>query len=378
MCVVLALSNSVPCSSSLHSAQPSFSTAASQMSTNRPICSSPPAVPLIEHLRRLKHGTPTSPLLAATLSTSSTPEPFQTSHDIGLKDLLLGNDEVIASDKTSAADAAASPDKLAQYTRHSPATLTSPVVASPYRLPDPRIFDMSGRHLRPAIILKQLLEDRSEPIATSPSVSELFEVGSKSSEGVSLDAPKTGGANRSLSASELMLEYNNPVYESRRPSSSLTPTDHAQPPFVQLITSVEDTLGVKQSLPSAQPLTFSVAELTSVSHLWSPPPFTSHSNCIDQLSMPSSLHQSQTSDVASLMTVASSPSLGTLTSSGGLQLKVTTPRMAPSRNVLLRVSVPLRIYIAHSCMHSILCFYCCQVQNKNVGKVTYIGVIIVQ
>jgi len=342
---VPSLPASVPCPSSLHCAQPSFSTAGSQTSTGQPLCSSPPAVPLIEHLRRLKHGTPTSPLLAATLSTCTTPEPFQTSHDVGLKDLLLGSDELVSGDKTTAA--ASVPEKLTQFTRHSPVGSASPAAAAAYGLTDAHIFDVSSRHLRPAVILKQLLEDRSEPAATSPSASEPFEVVSKLGEGISLDPQKTSSANRPLPVSELVLGYNNPVYDPNRRTSSLTPGSQAQPPFVQLITSVEDTLSIKQSLPSAQPLTFSVAELTSVSHLWSPPSFASHLNCVDQLPTPSSLQQSQTSDVPSLMTVASSQSLGTLTSSGGLQLKVATPRMAPSRNVLLRVSVSC-IYVADS------------------------------
>ena len=347
------VSASVSCSSSLHCAQPSFSTAGSQQTGSRPLCSSPPAVPLIEHLRRLKHGTPTSPLLAASQSTSTTVEPFQTSHDVGLKDLLLGSDEVVTGDKTAAAAASAAvPDKLTQFTRHSPAASASPAVAAAYGLADARMFDMSGRHLRPAIILKQLLEDRSETAASSSSVSEPLEVGSRMSQGIILDSQKTSSADRSSSMSEVMFGYNSPVSVPSRRPSSLTLSNQVEPPFVQLITSVDDTLGIKQASPSAQPLTFSVAELTSVSHLWSPPSFTSHSNSVDQLTTPSSsLHQSQTSDVPSLMTVASLQSLGTLTSSGGVQLKVTTPRMAPSRNVLLRVSIHLSLCVGDSCGH---------------------------
>lgn len=344
--VVVSVPVSVPCPSSLHDTQPSFTTAAavSQLSHSQPVCSSPPsiasppAVPLIEHLRRLKHGMPTSPLLAASLSTSTMSEPFQTSHGVGLKDLLLGSDEV-TGDRTAAAAIA---EKLTQspFTRHSSPLLASPAVAAAYGLTDPRIFDVSGRPLRPAIILKQLLEDRSEPVATSPSVSEPLEVISTPSRGVGLDPQVTGSASGSSSTSELMFGYNNPLYDVSRGPSSLTPSNQVQPPFVQLVTSVEDTLGIKQSLPSTQPLTFSIAELTSVSHLWSPPSFTSSVNSVDQIATsPPSLHQSQTSDIQSLMTVASSPSLGIPISGSGLQLKVAAPRMAPSRNVLLRVSI---------------------------------------
>ena len=314
--------------SAVHHTQPSFSTAGSHMSNTRPLCSSPPAVPLIEHLRRLKHGTPTSPLLAATtLPASTSAEAFQTSHDVGLKDLLLSNDEDMTGAK---AGAAAETEKLAPFIQQSPTMSPSPLVAL-NGLADGHMFDATGRQSRPAVILKQLLEDRSDPVSC---VSEPVETSPKS------QVP-----------SDMMFRYDSLTsVPAMSPSSSLTPASQVQvqPPFVQLITSVEDT---KQSSPTA-PLTFSIAELTSVSHLWSPPSFTSQSNCISQVPGPSSVLgtssflQSPTSvtlaktGVQSLMSMASSQSV-TLTSTGGLQLKVAPPRMSASRNVLLRVSILL-------------------------------------
>lgn len=291
-------------------------------------------MPLIEHLRRLKHATPTSPLLAAT-PTSTSAEPFQTSHDVGLKDLLLSSDEDIASVKTSAS--------AEQFVRQSAAASPSPLVAVNGSA-DVRMFDVTGRHARPAVILKQLLEDRSEPATTSPIPSEPYDVSPKLSQRVIVE---TSGANQSLSMSDLMFGFNSPAPVPITSPSSLTLASQVQPPFVQLITSVED---MKQSSPTA-PLTFSIAEPTSVSHLWSPPSFTSQLNCIDQLAALSSLAQSQTSigpvktSVQSLMSIASSQSHVTLTSNGGLQLKVAPPRISASRNLLLRVSFCLDFYI---------------------------------
>ena len=316
------------------------------MSGTRPLCSSPQAVPLIEHLRRLKHGTPTSPLLAAAQSTSTSAEPFQTSHDVGLKDLLLSSDEDITSAKTGAS---ADPEKSVQFIRQSPATSPSPLVAM-NGLADARLFDMTGRHPRPAVILKQLLEDRSEPATSSPTAGEPFEASPKSSQCVMM---KSSGPKQSLSMSDLMFGYSSPASVASTSPSSLTPSTQVQPPFVQLITSVDDNIGMKQSSPTA-PLTFSIAEPTSVSHLWSPPSFTSQLNCVDQLAALSSLPQSQTSvapvktGVQSLMSIASSQSHVTLTSNSGLQLKVTPPRMSASRNILLRVSL-LHFYFADTC-----------------------------
>ena len=332
------LTASVSGPSSLHHTQPSFSTTSSHMSSTRPLSSSPLAVPLIEHLRRLKHGTPTSPLLAAaTLPASTSAEAFQTSHDVGLKDLLLSNDEDMMSAK---AGAATETEKLTPFIHQSPAMSPSPLVAL-NGLADAHMFDATGRQSRPAVILKQLLEDRSDPASCSPTVTEAFDA-----------SPKSQGP------SDMMFRYDSSAsVPGVSESSSLTPTSQVQPPFVQLITSVDDG---KQSSPTA-PLTFSVAELTSVSHLWSPPSFTSQLNCVSQVPGPSStpgassLPQTQTSvalvktGVQSLMSMASSQSV-TLTSTGGLQLKVAPPRMSASRNVLLRVSFLLicllRLYIA--------------------------------
>jgi len=317
------------------------------MSITRPLSISPPAVPLIEHLRRLKHGTSTSPLLAAILPTSTSAEPFQTSHDVGLKDLLLSSDEGITNAKTGVT---AEPDKLQQYIRQSPSLSPSPLVAV-NGLADAHVFDVT-RHSRPAVILKQLLEDRSEPATSSPTASEPFDVTPKLNQCVILDSQKTSStkyvASQPLAMSDLMfgMGYSRPASVPSTSLASLTPCNQVQPPFVQLVTSVEDTVGMKQSSPTA-PLTFSIAELTSVSHLWSPPLFTSQLNIIDQLAALTSLPQSQTSvapvksGVQSLMSMASSQSLMTLTSSSGLQFKVMPPRVSATRNVLLRVSIRL-------------------------------------
>ena len=319
------LTASITGPSAVQHTQPGFSTSGSHMSSTRPLSSSPPAVPLIEHLRRLKHGTPTSPLLAAApMPTSTSAEAFQTSHDVGLKDLLLSNDEDMTSAK---AGAAAETEKLAPFIHQSPTMSPSPLVAL-NGLADEHMFDATGRQSRPAVILKQLLEDRSDPM--------------------SCGSEPVDASPKSQVPSDMMFRYDSLTSVPAMSPSSATPTSQAQPPFVQLITSVEDT---KQSSPTA-PLTFSIAELTSVSHLWSPPSFTSQSNCISQVPGPSSvpgassLPQSQTSvtlvktGVQSLMSMASSQSV-TLTSTGGLQLKVAPPRMSASRNVLLRVSVLL-------------------------------------
>ena len=324
----------------MHLAQPGFSMAGSPMSSNQPLSSSAPAVPLIEHLRRLKHGTPTSPLLA-TLPTSTSAEPFQTSHNVGLKDLLLSSDEDMSTAKTANS---ADPDKSTQVIR-PPAAMPSSPLAAMYGLTDARMFDSTGRHSRPAVILKQLLEDRSEPAASSPPAGDPFDISPKLDQGPS------------------DLVYGNASLASipSTSPSSLTPTSQLEPPFVQLITSAEDTTGMKQSSPAA-PLTFSIAEQTSVSHLWSPPSFTSPSSSVDQLATPSSVPLSETSvapvktGIESLMSTASSQSLVTSTStcSGGLQLKVASPRMSASRNVLLRVSVCLHSSVLH-CRNLYLC-----------------------
>jgi len=328
MCVVVPslqqLPASVPCPSVVQQSPPNVSATGSHISSPRPLCNSPQAVPLIEHLRRLKNCTPTSPLLAGTQSTSTSAEPFQTSHDVGLKDLLLSSDEEMASAKAAGS---AEREKLSQFIRQSTATSPSPLVAV-NGLADARTFDVTGRHARPAVILKQLLEDRSEHSATSPVASEQYD-------------GSPNGAKQSLSMSDLMFGYTSPASVPNTSPSLLTPSNQVQPPFVQLITSVEDAAGMKQSSPT-MPLTFSIAEPTSVSHLWSPPSFTSQLNCVDQLGAPSSIPQSQTSAVpvkTGVQSMMSSQSNVMLTSNSALQLKLTQPRMSASRNTLLRVSV---------------------------------------
>jgi len=363
---------SVTSLSSLQHTQPSFSTTGSQVSSTRSFSSSPQAVPLIEHLRRLKHNTPTGSLLAATLPVSTSAEPFQTSHDVGLKDLLLSNDEDIRSAKTGGA---AEPEKLTQFIRQSTAMSPSPLAAV-NGLSDARVFDVTNQHMRPAIILKQLLEDLSEPAASSPTASEPFDVSPKVSRCVIPDCQKNNGATygskQPLAMSELMFKYNSPVSVPSTSPLLLTPSNPVEPPFVQLITSVEDTVAMKQSSPTA-PLTFSMSELTSVSHLWSPPSFTSQLNCIDQLPAASSLPQSQTSvapvrsGAETSMSVASSQSLVTLTSSGGPKLKVTPPHMSASRNVLLRVCIYLHYLLLH----------CRDLSTSNVTKHNATSVIFV-
>lgn len=347
---------SISCPSSLHSPQPSFTTVVGPISSSPVLASLPQAtqVLLVEHLRRLKHGTPTSPQLAATLSSPTSAEPFQTSHDVGLKDLLLSNDDDITNSKTGATS---EPEKSAQLIRQSPTMSTSTLVAA-NGLAGSQMFEVTGQHLRPAIILKQLLEDRADPTtSSSPNIAEPFDVGPRMDQGVAFDSQKTNsaetGAKRSLSVSDqLMFGYNSPMSMPSTSPSSLLQNTQVQPPFVQLITSVEDAVGMKQSSPPA-PLTFSIAELTSVSHLWSPPSFTSQLTCANQIATPSSFPQSHTASDAqlrtgihSLMSMASSQSLVTMTSSSGLQLKVAPPRMAASRNVLLRVSICLELFFA--------------------------------
>jgi len=225
-CVCLSVSDDGPCCTQ------------TSVSTRRPS-----AVPLIEHLRRLKHSsTSTSPLLAATLSTSSSAlEPFHTSHDVGLKDLLLGADDGV---------------KSALFSRPSAS---------------------SHRHTRPAVILKQLLEDRSD--ATSR-----------------------------LHDGSVMLDCECDA------TDTVTPTNEPQPPFVQLITSVDSML----SSP-IESVKFSIA----------------HSALLSSVPVTSS---------ASVVTSSQRPT--TLTSSGGLQLKVMPPRISPSRNVLLRVCIT-QLFTAH-------------------------------
>jgi len=348
---------SVPCSSGLPQTQPSITaTGSSQhsavVSSPRLLAGSPSAVPLIEHLRRLKHagGTPTSPLLAATAtqSTSTPTEPFHASHDVGLKDLLLGGDEAVASVKTGDS---VEHEKVAQLMRQSAASSPSPLVAV-NGSPDARMLDVAGRHHRQAVILKQLLEDRAEPTPSSPNAGDPFDVSPKVSQHVIVE--EGGTTKQSLTMSDLMFGFNSPASGHSTSPSLLTPSSHVQPPFVQLVTSVEDTIGSRQSSPTAQ-LTFSIAEPTSVSHLWSPPSFTTQLNCVDQLpaALSSSPAQSQTTSVASvksLMSVASSQSNVALTSNGGLQLKVTPPRVSASRNILLRVSFCLHFTVADFCL----------------------------
>jgi len=340
MCIVVPslqqLPASVPCPAAVHQSPPSLSTIGSHISSPRPLCNSPQAVPLIEHLRRLKNCTPTSPLLAGTQSTSTLAEPFQTSHDIGLKDLLLSSDEEMTSAKAAGS---AEREKLTQFIRQSTATSPLPLVAV-NGLADARTFDVTGRHARPAVILKQLLEDRSEHLTSSPIAGEQFD-GSPS------------GAKQSLSISDLMFGYNSPASVPSTSPSLLTPSNQVQPPFVQLITSVEDTAGLKQASPT-MPLTFSIAEPTSVSHLWSPPSFTSQLNCVDQLGAASSIPQSQTSAVpvkTGVQSSMSSQSHVTVTSNGALQLKLTQPRMSASRNTLLRVSVLFAFFLCRVSRH---------------------------
>jgi len=339
----LPVNISVPSSASY--TQSSFTTAACPVSCSRPLSSSPPAVPLIEHLRRLKHGMPTSPLLEATTSTATSAEPFQTSHDVGLKDLLLSNDEDIASRMGSAGQT----DKLTQYIHQSHVVPASPVNG----LPDLHTFDTAGRPSRPAVILKQLLEDRSEP-PTSPAASVSFQHVLNHSE----TPDSQNGCNaKQPPATELACGYSSLLCTTS--PSSVSPRNQLQPPFVQLVTSVEDVLGNKQSSPTA-PLTFSIGEATSMSHLWSPPAFGSQLNGATAVL---SVSQSQTSvapvktGAQSMTAVASSQSLCTLASSNGLQLKLAPPRMSPSRNVLLRVSIFLGAYVTISELALSLIYY---------------------
>jgi len=354
------VSASVPCPSGLPQTQLGFTTSGSSqhsalVSSPRLLSGSPPAVPLLEHLRRLKHGagTPTSPLLPATRSTSTPTEPFHTSHDVGLKDLLLSGDVDVASVKTGGS---VEHEKLSQLIRQSAASSPSPLVAVTVSS-DARMVDVIGHHQRPAIILKQLLEDRSEPTTSSPSASDPFDASPKLSHHVFVDG--VGTSKQSLTMSDLMFAFSSPSSVPGTSPSSLMPGSQVQPPFVQLVTSVEDTIGIRQSSPTAQ-LTFSIAEPTSVSHLWSPPSFTSQ-NCIEHSPVASSsspASSTQTTSVASmksaiqsLMSVASSQSHVTLTSNcSGLQLKVAPPRVSASRNILLRVSL---------CLHfTIVVFFC--------------------